>query len=154
AALAGGIAALVGFAIHERRTPAPMVPPTLFASRSFLGANVLTLLLYLGVAGVFFVLPFNLVQVQGYSSTATGAAFLPFALVVGVLSRRGGALADRIGTRPLLVAGPAVRRSASRPSPCRASAARIGRRSSSRWCSPASAWRSRSRRSRPVSSPR
>src|SRR5262249_54441741 len=40
AALAGGIAALVGFAIHERRTPAPMVPPTLFASRSFLGANV------------------------------------------------------------------------------------------------------------------
>src|SRR5262249_22985080 len=64
AALAGGIAALVAFAIHERRTPAPMVPPTLFASRSFLGANVLTLLLYLGVAGVFFVLPFNLVQVQ------------------------------------------------------------------------------------------
>src|SRR5262249_39948364 len=108
AELAGGIAALVGFAIHERRTPAPMVPPTLFASRSFLGANVLTLLLYLGVAGVFFVLPFNLVQVQGYSSTATGAAFLPFALVVGVLSRRVGALADRIGTRPLLVAGPAV----------------------------------------------
>src|SRR5262245_21231405 len=108
AALAGGMAALVAFAIHERRTSAPMVPPTLFASRNFLGANILTLLLYLGVTGTFFVLPFNLVQVQGYSSTATGAAFLPFALLVGVLSRRVGALADRIGARPLLVAGAAV----------------------------------------------
>ena len=108
AALAGGIAALVAFAIRERRTPVPMVPPALFASRSFVGANGLTLLLYLGVTGAFFVLPFNLVQVQGYSSTATGAAFLPFALLVGVLSRPVGALADRIGARPLLVAGPAV----------------------------------------------
>jgi MFS family permease len=66
------------------------------------------LLLYFGVTGAFFVLPFNLVQVQHYSSTATGAAFLPFALLVGVLSPRVGALGDRIGARPLLVAGPAI----------------------------------------------
>src|SRR6185295_12111468 len=107
-ALGAGAAALIGFVIYERRTGSPMVPPALFASRAFRGVNLLTLLLYLGVTGVFFVLPFNLVQVQGYSSTATGAAFLPFALLVGVLSRRVGALGDRVGTRPLLIGGPVL----------------------------------------------
>ena len=70
--------------------------------------NLLTLFLYSAITGAFFVLPFNLVQVQHYSSTATGAAFLPFALLVGLLSPRVGKLADRIGARPLLVAGPAI----------------------------------------------
>jgi EmrB/QacA subfamily drug resistance transporter len=104
--LGGGGVALVAFVLHERRAASPMIPPALFASRAFRGVNALTLLLYAGVAGVFFVLPFNLVQVQGYSSTATGAAFLPFALLVGVLSRRVGEVADRIGSTPLLVGGP------------------------------------------------
>src|SRR5262249_61187459 len=85
-----------------------VAPPRLFASRGFRGVNALPLLLYAGVAGAFFVLPFNLVQVQGYSSTATGAAFLPFALLVGLLSRRVGTFADRIGSRPLLVGGPVL----------------------------------------------
>jgi MFS family permease len=107
-ALGAGAAALIGFVVHERRTTTPMVPPALFASRSFVGVNLLTLLLYLGVTGAFFVLPFNLVQVHHYSSTATGAAFLPFALLVGVLSPRVGTLSDRIGARPLLVAGPTI----------------------------------------------
>jgi EmrB/QacA subfamily drug resistance transporter len=107
-ALAAGAAALIAFVVHERRTAMPMIPPALFASRSFRGVNLLTFLLYLGVTGAFFVLPFNLVQVQHYSSTATGAAFLPFALLVGLLSPRVGALGDRIGARPLLVAGPTI----------------------------------------------
>src|SRR5437016_2653113 len=107
-ALGAGAVALTAFVRQERRTASPMVPPALFASRAFRGVNLLTLLLYLGVTGAFFVLPFNLVQVQGYSSTATGAAFLPFALLVGVLSRRVGALGDRIGTRPLLVGRPVI----------------------------------------------
>lgn len=104
--IAGGVIALVAFVRHERQTASPMLPPSLFASRSFTGANLLTVLVYAGVAGAFFVLPFDLVQVQGYSGTATGAAFLPFAFLVGALSRRVGTLADRVGTRPLLVGGP------------------------------------------------
>jgi EmrB/QacA subfamily drug resistance transporter len=107
-ALVVGGAALIAFVLHERRTSMPMIPVGLFASRSFRGVNLLTLLIYFGVTGAFFVLPFNLVQVQHYSSTATGAAFLPFALLVGVLSPRVGELGDQIGTRPLLVAGPTI----------------------------------------------
>lgn len=106
--LGGGIAVLIGFVRHERRTPTPMVPAELFAARGFLGVNALTFLVYLAVAGVFFVLPFDLVQVQHYSSMATGAAFLPFALLVGILSPRVGTLADRVGVRPLLVIGPTI----------------------------------------------
>jgi MFS family permease len=107
-ALVAGTAALIAFVLHERRTASPMIPPALFTSRSFVGVNLLTFLLYFGVTGAFFVLPFNLVQVQHYSSTATGAAFVPFALLVGLLSPRVGALGDRIGARPLLVAGPTI----------------------------------------------
>jgi EmrB/QacA subfamily drug resistance transporter len=104
-ALAVGAAALCTFIHHERRTTSPMVPPALFAARGFRGINIFTLLVYAGVSGVFFVLPFDLVQVQGYSGTATGATMLPFALLVGVLSRWVGRLADRIGSKPLLVGG-------------------------------------------------
>ncbi|HEV7734634.1 MAG TPA: MFS transporter [Candidatus Binatia bacterium] len=111
AALVGlgvGIASLIGFVVHERRTPHPMLPPALFASGAFRGVNLVTVLVYAGITGAFFVLPFNLVQVQGYSAIATGAAFLPFALIIGLLSSRTGALADRIGTKSMLVAGPVL----------------------------------------------
>ena len=107
-ALAIGLAAIVAFAVVEMRTASPMVPPALFRSPAFGGVNLLTLLLYFAVTGAFFVLPFNLVQVQGYSATLTGAAFLPFAVLVAVLSRWVGGLADRIGVRPLLIGGPLV----------------------------------------------
>src|SRR5262249_33167229 len=107
-AIGGGVALLLGFLWHEARTPSPMMPPRLFRSATFLGANVLTLLLYFALAGTFFVLPFDLVRVHGYSATATGAAYLPFAMLLGGLSRAAGSLADRVGARAPLVAGPLV----------------------------------------------
>src|SRR5262245_20668085 len=82
--LAVGIGLLVAFVRHEAHARAPMIPPHLFRSRTFLGANLLTLLLYFAVTGVFFVLPFELIRVRGYSTTATGASYLPFALLMAV----------------------------------------------------------------------
>ncbi len=106
--LAVGFALLVAFAWHETHAAAPMTPPHLFRSSTFVGANLLTLLLYFAITGVFFVLPFVLVRVHGYSATATGAAYLPFALILGGLSRWAGGLADRFGARLPLVVGPLV----------------------------------------------
>jgi EmrB/QacA subfamily drug resistance transporter len=106
--LAAGLALLLVFVWHETRATAPMLPPRLFRSRDFLGANLLTLLLYFAVTGIFFVLPFALTRVHGYSAAATGAAYLPFALALGGLSRFAGGVADRIGTRVPMIVGPLV----------------------------------------------
>jgi EmrB/QacA subfamily drug resistance transporter len=102
------IVALALFIVVERRTEEPLVPLTLFRSRNFTGANVLTLFLYAALSAVTFLLPFNLIQVQHYSPAEAGAAFLPFVVTMSLLSRWSGALADRIGPRLPLVVGPAL----------------------------------------------
>jgi EmrB/QacA subfamily drug resistance transporter len=99
---------LVAFVLVEARRAAPMVPLSLFRSRTFAGTNLLTLLLYAALGGALFFVPFNLIQVQRYSPAEAGAALLPFILLISALSPWAGALAARWGPRPLLVAGPLV----------------------------------------------
>jgi EmrB/QacA subfamily drug resistance transporter len=105
---AAGLLLLIGFVIAERASRAPMMPLELFHSRTFSGINLLTLLLYGALGGAFFFLPFLLIQAEGYSATAAGAAYIPFTLVLGVLSRWSGGLLDRFGARLPLTIGPAL----------------------------------------------
>lgn len=102
------IVALSLFLWREAHARAPMMPLELFRSRSFSGANTITLLLYFALGGGMFFIPFNLIRVQGYSAALAGASFLPFSLIMGVLSRWSGGLIDRYGARTLLTIGPAV----------------------------------------------
>ncbi len=112
AAFGLGAACLAGFLAVEARGghPArpPMMPLSLFRSRDFAGANLLTLCLYAALGGALFFLPFDLVQVQGYSATAAGGALLPMILLLVALSRWSGGLTARFGARPPLVVGPLV----------------------------------------------
>ncbi len=103
-----GALALVGFVVRERRTQEPMLPLTLFRSRNFSGANLLTLLLYAGLGGALYFLPFALIQVHGYSATAAGSSFLPFVIITFLMSRWAGGLVTRYGARLPLIIGPVV----------------------------------------------
>jgi EmrB/QacA subfamily drug resistance transporter len=103
-----GLALLAAFLWAETRVPSPMLPLEVFRSRSFSGANAITLLLYFALGGVLFLVPYNLIRVQGYSAAQAGAAFLPLSLIMGGLSRWAGASIGRRGARWPLTAGALV----------------------------------------------
>lgn len=103
-----GALLLLGFAWQEWRSVAPMVPLALFGSPSFTGVNLLTLFLYGALGGAFFFLPFLLIEAHGFSAAAAGAVYLPFTLVLAVLSRWSGGLVDRFGARWPLIIGPVL----------------------------------------------
>lgn len=101
-----GMAGLVGYAAWERATAQPMTPPRLARNRLFVGLNAGTLLIYIGLSIMSFLLPFELLDHRRLTPTDAGLTFLPFTLGVGLLSEWFGGRSDVIGTRAMLVVGP------------------------------------------------
>jgi EmrB/QacA subfamily drug resistance transporter len=104
--LAIGLAGLVAFVAAEARSPSPMLPLTLFKSKTFSAVNIVTFAVYAALAGVFFFVVINLQVVAGFSPLAAGISLLPVTILMLLLSARAGALATRIGPRIPMTAGP------------------------------------------------
>ncbi|PQV55011.1 MFS transporter [Paraburkholderia sp. BL21I4N1] len=108
AAIIGGLLVMGLFIALEARTLNPMMPLDVFRSRDFVGANLVTLLVYFGLGGALFFLPFTLIRAYGYSATQAGAALLPVPVTIGLLSRFTGGLTSRHGAPALLTVGPVI----------------------------------------------
>ena len=104
----GGAVALAAFVVAERRSPNPMMPLGMFASRQFSAANLVTFAVYAALGGFFFLFVAFLQVSLGYSPLAAGAASLPVTALMLAFSARSGALAQRIGARIPLTVGPLV----------------------------------------------
>ncbi len=107
-ALVAGLTAGVGFVLVERRVEHPMLPLSLFGSRTFSAANAMTLLVYAALGAILFFLVIDLQTVLGYGALEAGTATLPITGLMLLLAARGGALGARIGPRIPMTVGPLV----------------------------------------------
>ncbi|ASR39742.1 MFS transporter [Prauserella marina] len=101
-----GVLGLVAFVVLQLRSRRPLIPPSIFADRTFALANGLTLVVYAALGGVLMLMVLQLQGSLGYSPMLAGAASLPITFLMLVLSGRSGALAQRIGPRTQLIVGP------------------------------------------------
>lgn len=103
-----GILAGIGFIFVELGSRHPMLDLSIFRSRQFTAANLVTFTVYGGFGAVFFLLLIQLQVVSGFSPLAAGVSILPVTVLMLVLSPSSGALAQRIGPRLQMSVGPAV----------------------------------------------
>src|SRR6266516_3392199 len=103
-----GALLVAAFIAWELRAPEPMLPLHLFRSRGFAATNVASLLMFFGMFGAIFLLAQFLQTVQHYSPLQAGLRTLPWTAMPVFVAPIAGALSDRIGGRPLLVAGLAL----------------------------------------------
>ena len=99
------VVALAAFVVIERRVPAPVVELPLFASRNFVGTNLVALIVTFAMLAQFFFVTLYIQDVLGYSPVETGLRFLPATLMIVLIAPLAGRMTDRIGPRWLIGAG-------------------------------------------------
>jgi EmrB/QacA subfamily drug resistance transporter len=106
--LIAGVILFGAFLAWERRSPQPMMPLQLFRIRNFAVGNLTTLTLYAGLGIATFFLVLFIQQVGGYTPIAAGLSLLPITVIMFLLARRFGALADRFGPHLFMAGGPVL----------------------------------------------
>ncbi len=103
--LAGSVVLLAAFVLVELRVKAPMVEFRLFASRNFVGSNVIALIVTFAMMAQFFFLALYMQNMLGFSPLQAGIRFLPATLMIVAIAPLAGRLTDRIGARIPIAAG-------------------------------------------------
>lgn len=106
--IAAGLTLLFAFIWQGTKTRHPLLPLQLFRSKTFAGANLMTLLIYGAMGAILFFVPLNLIQVQGYNETQAGLAILPFGGLIALLARLSGKFSDKMGAKLPLMIGPLI----------------------------------------------
>src|SRR2546421_12231769 len=102
---AGAVVLLAAFILLEVHQRLPMLDLSLFKIGSFVGANLVAMLVSLGMFGVFFYISLYVQNILGYSPTKAGAIFLPMTVLIILVAPIAGKLSDRVGWRWLMGAG-------------------------------------------------
>jgi EmrB/QacA subfamily drug resistance transporter len=105
---AAALVLLVAFVVLESRQRLPMLDLSLFRIGSFVGANIVALLVSLGMFGVFFFVSLYVQNILGYSPTKAGAIFLPMTVLIILIAPVAGKASDRVGGRWLMGAGMSI----------------------------------------------
>ncbi len=105
ALLAGSAVLVTAFVAVERRVRAPMVEFALFASRDFVGANVVAMIVSFAMLAQFFFIALYMQNILGYSPLQAGVRFLPATLMIVAFAPLAGRLTDRIGAKLPMTAG-------------------------------------------------
>jgi EmrB/QacA subfamily drug resistance transporter len=100
---AAAIASLIAFVVRESRTANPLVPLRIFRSRDVSGANIVLLLIFAALFGMFFLGSLYFQRVLGYDPLGIGLAFLPLSFTIAILSIASGPLIARFGARAVLL---------------------------------------------------
>ncbi|WP_044206511.1 MFS transporter [Flammeovirga sp. OC4] len=103
-----GVTTLIIFTYSQKRIQNPMMPLSLFQSKTFTGANLMTLFLYMAMSGALFFVPLNLIQIQGYSEVKAGLSMLPIIICIATISPLMGKYIDQKGYRLPLIIGPLI----------------------------------------------
>ncbi|MGH8964118.1 MAG: DHA2 family efflux MFS transporter permease subunit, partial [Actinomycetes bacterium] len=103
-----GLLALALFVVVELEVAHPLLDVRVFRHWAFTNSLLLLSVLTVGLFSVLFYIPVFLQQGQGLTAFEAGLRILPQALVVAVLMPIAGRLYDKIGARPLAVAGFAI----------------------------------------------
>ena len=104
----GGLLLLIAFAVIERRSRDPLVPPRLLANRNLVTASVIAFLFWATFGSVLYFLTLYFQEVLGYDALQTGLGFLLPTAVVVAGSMLAGRAVTRFGLRPTLVVALAV----------------------------------------------
>lgn len=103
--LALAVALIAGFIWNESKVSHPLVPLSIFKIRNVSGANAMSMPVMAGMMGMFFLLSYYLQSVMQYKPVETGLAFLPFPIILGVISNIVPRFIPKYGFKPFLVSG-------------------------------------------------
>jgi EmrB/QacA subfamily drug resistance transporter len=105
ATLIAGVLLTVSFILWEMRTREPMLPMRFFRSRAFSAGNAAIFFTFAALFGTVFFYAQLLQTALGYGPLGAGLRLLPYTATFMTVAPVAGAMADRIGERPLLVGG-------------------------------------------------